>query len=234
MKKTIVLIIAICMFLCFAGCANTGTTAPVESATDISATDVSFTDVLDTDADIEPEPDYHGLSDDPMDFELYVDGTVFTFPCEYVSFTDAGWNIIPELENGTIEPGKVINVTLSNERGYLFDIMVKNYTEKTVKYSDAAIIGYSFNKFGAGLLGTGGIDIHVAGGIHVGDVGIGSTNEEVDAVFGIPDMNDDNGKSRCTYYFGNEEQTKYIQLISNKNALTTVTAYIDKYYIDEQ
>lgn len=113
MKRPVALFLAALMCLSLFGCGSESssgkTAAPVTpGAADQAATETPAPAESES-SDPEPTPGI-ALSDDPADFTVSIDGTVYQFPCSVQSLLDDGWESISGDSFYTMEVNPGINL----------------------------------------------------------------------------------------------------------------------------
>lgn len=155
------------------------------------------------------------LSQDWKSGQFQLNGKVLTIPCKLSDFEDVGF-YLSDSEPYSINPeSSVRGLSLRSEEGYMIPAMFSNLGNEVIDIKDSSV-----TEFTVLSLGNRKLDI-----VFAGNLKLGSSLEDVKAVYGEPDVVNDFG--------GDEKYIQYDYKVSDKQFLRIDfnSGELDGYYI---
>lgn len=144
------------------------------------------------------------LSDNLYDFQIQIDGTVFTLPQEYSSIVSSGWTLKDSDENETIQANSKYGVLVfKNSKDHSFMASGVNFDINARPVKETYITSITADQF----LHNEGVEVILAKGITLGK----STLDEVKAAYGEPNSEYNGSSSNSITY--SKDGYKSIQLM---------------------
>ena len=118
------------------------------------------------------------LSNDPFSFQFSVNGTVLQLPCNVADFAALGLLMEEDKRDNTLDEGYGTSANLYDGTEWSkINICIYNNSKEPVLYENAMVESISFQPRSGGAK----VDVRTTG-----NIGIGSTVDEVKSVFGEP------------------------------------------------
>lgn len=112
------------------------------------------------------------MSDDPMDFTVGLEGTVYKLPCSYDALTAEGWSLSDE--NALVGAGDYLLCEM-NRNGKAITVYVYNTTEDDIAITECTVGGFEVKR-------DSGVAFELSGGIS-----LSSTLDGIVKAYGEPD-----------------------------------------------
>lgn len=148
------------------------------------------------------------LFDDNSIYFVVIDGQQFRVGDMASDVVAAGYEMFEP--DSTLEAGQFDEAIMAppGEAGTSFFLCVYNPTDAAIPYSEAVIGGFSI------ISGGLDVDAEVYGGLR-----IGSTREEVESAFGVPDRNASGEVSDDKYNFRSSDLEKLYRFVFDENGI---------------
>ena len=155
------------------------------------------------------------LSDNLYDFQIQIDGTVFTLPQEYSSIVSSGWTLKDSDENETIQANSKYGVLVfKNSKDHSFMASGVNFDINARPVKETYITGITADQF----LHNEDIDVVLAKGITLGK----STLDEVKAAYGEPNSEYNGSSSNSITYSKDGDKSIQLMFSGDTNLLDNI------------
>jgi len=155
------------------------------------------------------------LSDNLYDFQIQIDGTVFTLPQEYSSIVSSGWTLKDSDENETIQANSKYGVLVfKNSKDHSFMASGVNFDINARPVKETYITGITADQF----LHNEGVEVILAKGITLGK----STLDEVKAAYGEPNSEYNGSSSNSITYSKDGYKSIQLMFTADTNLLNNI------------
>lgn len=155
------------------------------------------------------------LSDNLYDFQIQIDGTVFTLPQEYSSIVSSGWTLKDSDENETIQANSKYGVLVfKNSKDHSFMASGVNFDINARPVKETYITSITADQF----LHNEDIDVVLAKGITLGK----STLDEVKAAYGEPNSEYNGSSSNSITYSKDGDKSIQLMFSGDTNLLDNI------------